>query len=207
MKSLAPKDYDALPQLKPPCGYICVVRDIDGDSYRIERTAHPGPYIEALLKETERNFGIELVSILETEDLAASETELFELYQARFSSEWLYLDEYQLEELRQSVLQIDAHASHYLMPQRSRYAKPEPPAKQISRDELLAYRRYGTRSLRSNRDVSRQSVEQREADLSIRDYVARAFDDALVHHPGAVIFVILLILIIGLAILEPNTRF
>ena len=104
-------------------------------------------------------------------------------------------------------MQIDAYASHYLMPQRSRYAKPEPPAKQISRDELLAYRRYGTRSLRSNRDVSRQSFEQREADLSIRDYVARAFDDALVHHPGAVIFVILLILIIGLAILEPNTRF
>ncbi len=207
MRSMPPRDYESLPGLDAPEAYICVVRDIDSDMYRLEACGNPGAFIASLLDEEQRKFGIELVSILETEDLAASESELYHRYQAMLGREWLELDPYQIEELRGSILQIDAHASHYLTPRRSRYAKQEPPAEQISRDDLIAYRRYGTRSLRSNRDASGQSVEQREADLSFRDHVARAFDDALVNHPGAVIFVILLILIIGLAILEPTTRF
>ena len=127
MQSLAPVDYESRPALESPAGYICVIRDIDSDIYRIESARHPGPYIAALFAEEKRSFGIELVSILETEDLAASEAELYERYQARLSSDWLYLDPYQLDELRQSILQIDAHASHYLTPERPPYAKSEMP--------------------------------------------------------------------------------
>ena len=90
------------PNSKRPAGYICVIRDIDSDVYRIESARKPGPYIAVIFAEEKRSFGIELVSILETEDLAASAAELYKRYQARLSSEWIYLDPYQLDELRQS---------------------------------------------------------------------------------------------------------
>ena len=116
MKSLPPKKYESLPPLAAPAGYIIVVRDIDRDSFRIDGTANPRRYMEELLGEIERRFGIELVSILETEDLSASELELYHRHHARLSEQWLELDSYQVEELRRSFLQIDAHESLYLTP-------------------------------------------------------------------------------------------
>ena len=115
VKSLAPKDYESLPALESPGGYICVIRDIDRDRYRIEATHAPTALVESVLAERKRGFGIELVALLQTEDLAASEAELFARHHARLSSEWLELDAHQLEELRQSALQIDAEASEYLL--------------------------------------------------------------------------------------------
>ena len=116
MKCLPPKEYESLNPLAEPAGYIIVVRDIDRDTFRIDGTANPGRYMEDLQGEAERRFGIELVSILETEDLSASELELYDRHHARLSEQWLKLDSYQVEELRRSFLQIDAYASHYLTP-------------------------------------------------------------------------------------------
>lgn len=114
MKSLAPNEYESLPALESPAGYICVIRDIDRDLYRIEATRLPKELVDAVLAGDERSFGIELVSVLQTDDLAASEAKLYARHHARPSSEWLELDSHQLDVLRQSVLQIDAHASRYL---------------------------------------------------------------------------------------------
>ena len=49
MRSLAPTDYAALPTLERPAAYICVIRDVDSDRYRIEATQHPYSFIEALV--------------------------------------------------------------------------------------------------------------------------------------------------------------
>ncbi|MCY3780096.1 MAG: hypothetical protein OXG78_07300 [Chloroflexi bacterium] len=243
MKSSAPRDYESLPGLEPPAGYVCVIRDIDSDNYRIEGAAHPGLYIEALLNEEKRDFGIELLSILETEDLATAEAELYELYHARLSSDWLDLDPYQLEVLRRSVLQIDAYPSHYLTPQRAPYAREATRPKPISRYRRLASsyhrgtseaegfrraysrpstgpnrsqwkhrrprqpipeRRYGARSLRRNRDMSRHHGEKR---LSIRAKAGELFEDLFVNHPGIVIAVLLTLMLILLLHFGPMSRY
>ena len=72
MKSLDPRDYELQPQLEPPAGYICVVRDVTSDKWRIEGARHPKRLVEGILAASESRFGIELVSILKTEDLDAS---------------------------------------------------------------------------------------------------------------------------------------
>ena len=115
MKSLAPTDYKSLPALDAPAAYICVIRDIDRDRYRIEATQRPEALIASVSAEGERSFGIELVSVIQTDDLATSEAALYERHHARLSSEWLELDTFQLEELRQSVLMTDAYASRYVI--------------------------------------------------------------------------------------------
>lgn len=114
MKSVPPKEFESLPALDSPAGYICVIRDIDRDRYRIEATRMPKALIDKIVSEDDRDFGIELVSVLRTDDLSASADELYARHHARPSSEWLALDDLQLEELRQSALQIDAYASQYL---------------------------------------------------------------------------------------------
>ena len=116
MKSLPPKEYDSLAPHPAPAGYIIVVRDIDRDAFRIDSASNPGRYVEKLQRESQRRFGIEVVSILETGDLSASELELYDRHHARLSEQWLELDPYQVEELRRSFLQIDAHESLYLTP-------------------------------------------------------------------------------------------
>lgn len=229
MKTVSPSAYAQLPQVEPPAGYIFVIRDIDSDSYRIDGTAHPAPYIERLLNEKKRNFGIELVSILETEDLVATEAELFALYHARLSSDWLELDPYQLEALRRSVLQIDAHASWYLTPQPAPNAEQEAAAAQTSRYEMLANsyvhgpnrsqwkrrrprpplteRRYGARALRRNRPAPRYTVEYFEERMTFGDKATEFIEDIFVNHPGKVICVILLLMLIGLFVIGPMPRY
>ena len=126
LKSLPPKDYQALPKLESPAGYICVIRDIGRDAYRIEGTDRPATLVEVALAEAEGKMGIELISILESEDISASEASLFDAHRARLGSAWLKLDAYQLGELRSSILQIDKHGSHYLTPQLARQSQPAP---------------------------------------------------------------------------------
>ena len=126
LKSIDPKDYQAQPELEPPAGYICVLRDVDTDRWRIEGARHPQRLIEDVLGASESRFGIEIVSILETEDLAASAAMLYERQHAELSETWLQLDEYQVEALRRSMLQIDAHASHYLKSTQARETPTAP---------------------------------------------------------------------------------
>ena len=90
------------------------------------------------MDEDERAFGIELVSILETEDLGKNESALFERHHARLSAEWLDLDELQLEEMRRSVLQIDAHRSLYLTPQQTGPSMTARPQAKSSYETLVS---------------------------------------------------------------------
>ncbi|MYD09629.1 MAG: hypothetical protein F4X02_06260 [Chloroflexi bacterium] len=133
MQSIDPRDYESQPRHEPPAGYVCVLRDIESDLWRIEGARHPRDLIEDALAESGSRFGIEVVSILDTEDLAASEAMLYEQHQAQLSDAWLELDEYQLEALRRSVLQIDAHPSRYLTQSAPADAPKTPPAGQAGR--------------------------------------------------------------------------
>ncbi len=157
MKSLPPKDYGVLPKLDAPAGYICVLRDIDRDAYRIDSTDQPATYVDALLAELTGTYGIELISILETDDLVASESELFDSHHARLSDEWLDLDSHQLAELRRSELQINAHRSLYLTPQPA--AKPKSAAK---KQAASRYRRPAASY--SRRSSSRRAYREPASD-------------------------------------------
>ncbi|MYD09627.1 MAG: hypothetical protein F4X02_06250 [Chloroflexi bacterium] len=136
LKSLPPKDYLALPALDAPAGYICVIRDIGRDAYRIQGTQDPASLVHAASAGAEGKMGIELISILKSADLSASESGLYEAHQARLGSAWLTLDAYQLGELRSSALQIDSHSSHYLTPQLARQSQ-QAPVSEGTRYELL----------------------------------------------------------------------
>ena len=136
LKSLPPKDFQTLPTLKSPAGYICVIRDIGSDAYRIVGTRCPATVVEVASAEAEGRMGIELIAVLESADLSASDASLFEAHRARLSGAWLKLDAYQLGELRSSILQIDKHSSHYLTPQLARQSQPTP-ADEGTRYELL----------------------------------------------------------------------
>ena len=210
MKSVAPKAYQSLPERAAPAGYICVLRDVDSDAYRIEGAHHPKTFIEAILNEEERDFGIELVSILETSDLRASASELYRQYHATLSDEWLWLDPYQLQEMRGSALRIDAHSSHYLTPRQSPQAQPPEPAKEVPRNprrrmkpRSAVYKQYGARALRKNRSQSRLR-QQREASqpVSIKQKLSQGFDKLMLDHPWLVLLVMAIILLICLLTLE-----
>ena len=223
MRSLPPQDFDILPTLATPAGYICVIRDIDSDNFRIEGTNQPKTLVDTVLAESDRSFGIELVSILETEDLAASEAELYERYQARLSSDWLELDEYQLDELRRSILQIDAHASHYLRPGESTSPASRPtafreqpgsssaPARisqrraagRTPRARPLSSYQYGMRALRSRRRTrTRQGAQLTIRPPSWRQQIGHLFDDFWTNHPVEAVTVVLVTVFCCLVLLD-----
>ena len=199
MNSLPPKDYQTLPRLDAPAAYICVVRDIESDSYRIESARHPAPYIEVLVNEASPRFGIELLAILKTDDLAQAESELYSRYHARLSDDWFALDPYQIETLRQSQFQIDAFASQYLLPQAQPTRSPSR-GSQGRRHSPLSERRYGLSGLRSQRQLASSRAAE---NLSLQERLSRQIDKLFVVHPGFVIAVILLLLLLGLFVFGP----
>lgn len=176
MKSLAPKDYLLLPKLDAPAGYICVLRDIDRDAYQFDSTDHPATYLETLLAEITGSFGVELISILESDDLATSESQLLDSHHARLSAEWIKLDSYQLAELRRSDLQINAHSSLYLRPQSA--ASPKVAATKPSRPQYkrpaVSYSRASAERMR--RRASRSSQAYRDAGVDARRRRVRVED-------------------------------
>ncbi|MCY4021448.1 MAG: hypothetical protein OXG39_18725 [Chloroflexi bacterium] len=122
MQSLPPSSYIALPKLKLPASYVCVVRDVDSDSYRIDKTQDPPGFIQGVLAERDGDYGIELLAIVQTGDLNAFESFLLERHDASLGVDWMSLDDYQLRELRSSVLQINAYHSQYLTTQQYHHA-------------------------------------------------------------------------------------
>lgn len=158
MNSLPTKEYASLPKLDPPAGYICVLRDIDRDVYRIDSTDRPRAYVDALLAELTGTYGIELISILETDDLAASESQLFDAHHARLSDEWLNLDNHQLAELRRSELQIYAHRSLYLRPQSDSTPRSAANKRPVSRYGRSAASYSRASAQRTRRRASRSSL-------------------------------------------------
>ena len=212
MRSVSPKDYESLPRLGASAGYICVIRDIDSDTFRIDSTDHPATFVKAIVDERARDFGIELVSILEAEDLNASATTLYDRHHARLSEAWHTLDEYQLAELRRSILQIDAHRSLYLTSESMRPQGSHEPTLAIPRTE----ERYG-RLMTSNIGASgrplwreqRRPHRPRGAKPSARNgaraqqfdlgqYLRDRFLTLLTDHPFKVIAALSLLLVLGL---------
>ena len=223
MISLPPKEYASLPKLIAPAGYICVLRDIDRDVYRIDSTDYPAAYVDALLGELTGTYGIELLSILETDDIAASENLLYQRHNAALSDTWLELDAYQLRALRKSELRILDYSSQYVsrpfeaagrasgsLSRRQervseklhgasyskRQSRPQPPS-------LLAYR-YGARALR--RHGAQQALVQPGAQepVSWRQSLSDKFDDLLHNHPGKCIAFVLLVFLVLLIHLLRN---
>lgn len=208
MNSLPPKDYASLPKLEPPAAYICVLRDIDRDVYRIDSTDHPAAYVDMLLAETTGAYGIELLSILETEDIAASEMRLYERHHATLGDRWLELDAYQLMALRKSELRILDYNSHYISQRQSAAAATERRSGSVasSREQSAAgqLRRTGVNEqsplvLDNHRDVQR-SRRQRTAHKpdSWRQSLSDKIDDIWHRHPGLVIAVTLLLMLLFL---------
>jgi len=206
LNSLPPKEYASLPKLDAPAGYICVLRDIDRDVYRIDSTDHPAAYVDRLLGEMTGAFGIELLSILETEDIRASEMQLYERHHAALGDSWLELDAYQLKALRKSELRIIDYSSHYISQrhpvaveserstssmakpdERSAAGKSHGAGSNAPSPPVLEYYRYGERR--------RRPEEAHEAD-SWRQSLSDKTDDFLHNHPGLVIAVMLLLMLL-----------
>ncbi len=221
MKSLPPADYESMPTLSAPAGYILVIRDVDGDRYRIDSTQHPKTYLDELRSEGDRRYGFELIAVAETADLAASEAELYDRHLATLSSAWLQLDSQQLRELRQLMLQTGAFRSCYVSPRPKRRAdsasmplnaqatstplpgdrssragprtRPTPPSNPV-------FVRYGTRALDRQRAQSDAECDSRP--VSISQAVGHFVDDLWTRHPGKLLAVIVVIALICLLSLD-----
>lgn len=123
-RRLRPRDFRTLPQLAPPAAYICVLRDPNAEAFRIESTEEPKALIDELMQTGDYRFGIELVALLATDDLAATEAYLDQKHGAALSSDWLIFDEYQIEALYRSVLVEHHRNSFYIFPESQTAAKP-----------------------------------------------------------------------------------
>lgn len=206
MRILAPKEYASLPKLEAPAGYICVLRDIDRDVYRIDSMDHPAVYMEGLLAELTGTYGIELLSILESDDIAASEMRLYENHHAALGGHWLELDAYQFRALRKSELRILDYGSYYISQRQtspaddaeraSSLAKPGEgsAAGQSHRQDpdapsppVMEYFRYGERG---------QSQPEAYEPDSWRQSLSDKFDDFLHSHPRLVIAFMLLVMLL-----------
>ena len=202
MRSLPPKACASLSKLDAPAGYICVLRDIDRGAYRIDSTDHPASYVDALLAEMTGTYGIELLAILETDDLAISEAQLFAAHHATLGDEWLELDAYQLRALRKSELRILDYGSYYISqrqteaaggasgmarPREGSAAGQSPWGGSDAPPPVAEHYRYGGR---------RQRQPQAHEPGSWRQSLSDKFDDLLHSHPGLVIaFILFLILL------------
>ena len=218
MKSLPPNDYESMPALIPPAGYILVIRDVDGDRFRIDKTQQPKPYLDGLRSEGNRRYGFELIAVIETADLAASAVELYDRHLATLSGAWLHLDNYQLHELRQSMLQTGAFRSRYISPRRQKLADSDAELPRPQRPSIPlhggsssihgsrapsapVFVRYGTRALEER--LSAQTDEEVVSrPVRICQAVGHFFDDLWTRHPGKVVAFIAFIALVCLASLD-----
>ena len=114
--SLPPEDYRSMPALKPPAGYICVMRDARGSLYRIQQTASPRTFVDDLVSSEALSFGLELIAILGTDHVRESEAYLHDRYGAALGAAWMSFDQHQIEQLKDSALQTNSHRSCYIFP-------------------------------------------------------------------------------------------
>ncbi len=200
MRSLPPADYLTLPGLSCPAAYICVIRDVDSDRYRLQAAARPRDLIDAVLAERARDFGIELLSILESDDIAASEARLYARHHAQLGSDWLSLDAYQLRALKKSELRVNDHGSQYISQvSRSKLEgdgqRPRPAAEQkpvhgtsANRDSRsppsLTAGRFDPRATRRRSGAqSAQSAQKESTRKGIRQAIDEALTDIWTNHP------------------------
>ncbi len=99
LKQVSVRGYKKLSRLKPPAGYVCLIRDMDYGRYKIERMNHPAADLEDLTAALP--FKTQIAYIAKTNDAAASERYLHQRY-ARHAArgEWFDLNDAQLREIR-----------------------------------------------------------------------------------------------------------
>lgn len=223
MKSIPPANYASLPKLRRPAAYICVIRDVDSDRYRLQATHDPRSLIEAALTEGPRAFGIELLAILESDNIAESEARLYERHHAALGEEWLALDDYQLRELRRSELKVYSHRSRYIGPDeipsteqaqptesvlplsQSRAPEPAPrdeqdEAQRSIRQPATGSIRYGAQSLRQRRELlSASELPSDHSRRPIRQAIDEAITDLWTNHPWKCLAALALIVLFCLA--------
>ncbi len=217
MRSLPPSSYQDLAKLEMPASYVCVVRDVDSDCYRIDATRDLPGFIESLLDERAGDFGIELLAIVQTSDLEAFADLLRERYDAALGGEWMSLDDYQMRELRGSILQINTFHSQYLRSHGHHQARASAGAKvdaakrssvetsatsQVTLEELLSNsvdaakqgRPQARRPIQTRYELWNQEIPSERG--STRQRIDNKITDFMVNHPGLVIAIILLIALI-----------
>ncbi len=123
LRRMRPRDFRTAPKLDSPAAYICVLRDPNASAYRIEATDDPNALIDKLLQEGDFQFGMELVALVATDDLAASEAYLDDKHGAALSSQWLNFDEHQIAALNHSILVAQARNGFYILPENQTAAK------------------------------------------------------------------------------------
>ena len=123
LRRLRPRDFRTLPQLASPAAYICVLHDPNAKAYRIESTAAPEVLIDGLIQTGNYQFGIEIVALLATDDLASTKAHLDDKHGAALSGDWLLFDEYQISALNRSVLVEHQRNSFYVFPENQTASK------------------------------------------------------------------------------------
>lgn len=206
MRSIPPADYAGLPKLRHPAAYIFVIRDVDSDRYRIQATNHPRSLVEAALAERTREFGIELLSILEADNIAESEARLYERHHATLGEQWLDLDAYQLRALQNSELQVYAFHSHYISRPPAPVLKPDPPLagdKPPRQGRVLhsARRGKGVGAPRATLPPvqSAPEVESEHSKPGIRQAIDDAITDLWTTHPWKCLAALALVVLFCLA--------
>ncbi|MDE2819305.1 MAG: hypothetical protein OXI40_06210 [Chloroflexota bacterium] len=228
MQSLPPSEYLALPKLALPASYICVLRDVDSGCYRIDKTQDPPGFIELVLAERDGDYGIELLAIVRASDLDAFEALLLERHDAALGGEWISLDDYQMAELRSSVLQINAYHSQYLTAQQHHHALGNAAATldsvkrssgktresgQVALEGGLSNRvgvakqpRLRTRRrIRTRSELWNQEMSPEQAGL--RQRIDDKINHLLVNHPVLVVAIVVLIALIALFTLDSTWRY
>ena len=99
LKKVPVRGYKKLSRLKSPAGYVCLIRDMDYNRYKIWRMNHPAAELEDLTANLP--FKTQIAYIAKTDDAAASESYLHQRY-ARHTArgEWFDLNDAQLREIR-----------------------------------------------------------------------------------------------------------
>ena len=123
LRRLLPRDFRTAARLAAPAAYICVLRDPNAKAYRIEATEEPKALIDALMQTGDYQFGIELVALLKSDDLAASAAYLDDKHGAVLSSDWLVFDAHQVAALNRSVLIAQQRNSFYIFPEKQTVAR------------------------------------------------------------------------------------
>ncbi|MCY3865351.1 MAG: hypothetical protein OXG68_07905 [Chloroflexi bacterium] len=100
LKSVPTVSYQSLPKLRRRSGYLLVIRDVEQNLHRIEKTAYPVQYIGDALGLVNPRFGLELVLALESERVRQVEEALSTLYPADNEFGWRKLSKPQLQEIR-----------------------------------------------------------------------------------------------------------
>jgi len=94
-------NYECLPKLEAPTGYVYVIQDMDvSKCYKIGRTNHPATRL--IHQFGDLPFEIRVVAIFKTNDALALEKKLHQCYAAQKTrgEEWFKLDDQQVAEIK-----------------------------------------------------------------------------------------------------------